>query len=119
MEAGLPHCKHRFHYKCILEWANNGENKCPLCKVVFREVVRIPDGHKERVRDRKQKESASGGLGDYFESDDDEDEEEEEDGAYAEQLSWRDTAYAMAADVRPKARLALAIALHQLGRHCS
>ena len=37
---GLPLCKHVFCFQCILQWAKIGENKCPLCKRVFKFVRR-------------------------------------------------------------------------------
>lgn len=28
----LPLCKHKFHKKCISEWVNRNNNKCPCCR---------------------------------------------------------------------------------------
>lgn len=33
----IPCCQHRFHFKCISEWAAR-ENRCPWCKLRFRAI---------------------------------------------------------------------------------
>ncbi|KAJ0398287.1 hypothetical protein ATCC90586_005316 [Pythium insidiosum] len=53
----LPSCDHRFHFDCIVTWAKV-TNLCPLCKQVFRAVVRRDASghvvHTETIADAKQ-----------------------------------------------------------------
>ena len=58
-DAGtLDGCGHTFCFECIEQWANV-TNKCPLCKVVFKEISREGGGGK-KVEDRLQVATASG-----------------------------------------------------------
>jgi len=41
--AQLDCCDHRFHYACIIKWAERA-NCCPLCKAVMREIQDIAHG---------------------------------------------------------------------------
>jgi len=54
----LKECEHMFCFDCIQQWANV-TNKCPLCKVVFSEILR-EDGSSNEVEDRVQVNTASG-----------------------------------------------------------
>ena len=56
--ATLQECEHAFCYECIAEWAKV-TNKCPLCKVVFTNILR-KDGSSSVVEDRVQVATASG-----------------------------------------------------------
>lgn len=53
----LPTCAHKFHFECIVAWANV-TNLCPLCKQQFREVTRVDAAgavvHREPIQDVKQ-----------------------------------------------------------------
>lgn len=42
----IPCCQHRFHFKCISEWAAR-ENRCPWCKLRFR-AIGVYDIHQGR-----------------------------------------------------------------------
>jgi len=57
--AKLKECEHSFCFDCIKQWAGV-TNKCPLCKAVFSQIVRLDGTVTEDVEDRVQVATASG-----------------------------------------------------------
>ena len=57
VEARLENCQHIFCKDCILNWATQNKNECPLCKTKFN---KIKSKNKEiEIEDKTQEDEES------------------------------------------------------------
>ena len=52
--SGEEHCKHAFHYDCIMPWLSNGKKRCPVCRHWFVPGARIEDQKQDLLEEQEE-----------------------------------------------------------------
>ena len=61
-QAQINSCDHIFCFECILKWSKVGENKCPMCKKLFKKITTAKNSESTPPSQKGRKRKASNNI---------------------------------------------------------